>query len=403
MTVKPYRVLASGFDTIVLAIDVEWKNDSFFEYLDLLKAISIKDEKETAVAISNHETNENLWTGVVKPHGTKGYEWNLSSADFSILIGKWLKPKSRPSIMAQISSEAIWRSGPQNIVSFLLNLLKQAGAKILFAKASRIDLCIDILFPVKNWGMKLINHRVTRANYAAPHFFNDTMTGLSIGKGKISARLYDKPLEIKQQSNKLWMYDIWETQEVPSGFKIIRIEFQIRREVIKDLGLNSIDSVFDSSDNIWAYCSKQWLKFQTNPGKHHTQRKTYRWWKTIQNGFLGIQDAHPLVRCKAINPKIDQLSSQAYGSFKSFIALRAEELDLPMNYEATTRKAVKHISTFIKEQDKSDFKFSMDVHTKRAKYHRSSEKLIKANHKREELGFPVPLEDPLFMNKMRGK
>lgn len=219
------------------------------------------------------------------------------------------------------------------------------------------------------------------------------MTGISIGKGKISARLYDKPLEIMQQSQKIWMFDIWEVKEVPDNLKIIRIEFQLRREVIKDLGLDSIESVFECPENIWAYCTKQWLKFQNNIGKHHTQRKTYRWWIVVQNSFFGIQDAHPLIRCKSINPKADQLSSQAYGVFRSFIALRAEELDLPLKYQVTTKNAIKHLVTYIKEQDKTDFKFSIDVHDKRSKYHRITDKVIQANLEREKLGFPVPIHD----------
>lgn len=400
---KAYTPLASGFDTIVIAIDVKWKDKTFFEYLEELKTLAVKEEKETAVAISDPKTQETIWMGVIKPHGTKGYEWNLSNSDFSMLIGKWSEPRSRPSIMVHISSEAIWRSGPREIVSFLLKLIELAGGIIISAKASRIDLSLDLTFPRKKWNAKLIEHRVTRANYAAPHFFNITMTGISIGKGNLSARLYDKPLEIQQKSNKIWMFDIWNIESLPDHLLIVRIEFQIRREVIKDLGLNSIESVFDCCENLWAYCTKRWLKFQNNTGKHHTQRKTFRWWKVVQDNFLGVQNAHPLIRCKSINPQKDQLSSQAYGAFRSFIALRSEELELPMNYDVTSKKAIRHLLTFIKEKDLNDFILSMDVNDKRSKYHRATEKLIKANVERAKHGFPEPVEDTDIMKILRKK
>jgi len=40
------------------------------------------------------------------------------------------------------------------------------------------------------------------------------------------------------------MFDIWGLKEVPEGKKIIRIEFQMRREVLKQLGLRRLKISF---------------------------------------------------------------------------------------------------------------------------------------------------------------
>ena len=90
------------------------------------------------------------------------------------------------------------------------------------------------------------------------------MKGISIGKGNISARLYDKPLEIKQQSKKYWMYDVWgiNKNDLDDNHKIIRVEFQLRRELIKDLGANYFEDLLKGYGKIWAYCTQKWLKFQ---------------------------------------------------------------------------------------------------------------------------------------------
>lgn len=53
MDLKPYTPLASGFDTIVLAIDVKWSDESFFDYLGMQKEIAVEMDNETAVAISD--------------------------------------------------------------------------------------------------------------------------------------------------------------------------------------------------------------------------------------------------------------------------------------------------------------------------------------------------------------
>ena len=95
-------------------------------------------------------------------------------------------------------------------MEYLKDTLYRAGAESLLLKPSRVDVCIDMAFPKDGWKMDLIEHRVTRAHYAAPHFDNSTMTGISIGKGNIAARLYDKILEISQKSKKTWMFDVWD-------------------------------------------------------------------------------------------------------------------------------------------------------------------------------------------------
>ncbi len=78
-------------------------------------------------------------------------------------------------------------------------------------------------------------------------------------------------------------------------------------------------------DQIWGYCTQQWLKFQDNPGEHHSKRKTFPWWKTIQNGFQGIQNPTPLLRTIPISQNKNQLCAQIYGLLTSPQAITFEE------------------------------------------------------------------------------
>jgi hypothetical protein len=160
-----------------------------------MKSLAIIGEDDAAVILRSHE-GEELWLCIIKPFGSKGYEWILEGNDYRLTIGHWLNPKSRPSIMAEIRSETLWRIGPQQAADFLKHILISSGAKALFFKVSRVDLCLDLTLPVDLWTADLVNLRATRANYAAPHFFNADLTGISIGKGAVSARLYDKIKEI---------------------------------------------------------------------------------------------------------------------------------------------------------------------------------------------------------------
>ncbi|MBU4261886.1 MAG: hypothetical protein KKC76_08430 [Proteobacteria bacterium] len=360
-----------------------------------MKSLAIQDGKDTAVIIRNQDDQEILWLCTIKPHGSKGHEWVLTGSEFTLTIGNWLEPKSRPSIMAEIRSETLWRLGPNESVDFLMHILVQAGASIETVKPSRVDLCLDVVWPQELWTVDLMPYRVTRACYAAPHYFHNALTGISIGKGKVAARLYDKPLEIRQKSKKFWMYDVWGIESVSDEFKVIRIESQFRREAIKQLGIESITDLLTHPENLWAYFSQKWLSFQDNPGEHHTLRKTFGWWKIIQNGFLGVQNATPLIRCKAVSTKKKQLFAQTYGTLSSMAAIEIVGKDMPLVSEISLTQCLSAFSAYAKEVGKNEFELNIDILNKIAKYIRATEKMVAVRKKRTSLGLPcnLPIED----------
>lgn len=106
-------------------------------------------------------------------------------------------------------------------------------------KVTRVDLYSDVVLPESCWLPELKDYFVTRACLSSLYFQGHIFSGFSFGRGQISARLYDKPLEIKK-SHKLWMYKKWGIDKVLSGFRIIRVEFQLRRTAIKGLGISAL-------------------------------------------------------------------------------------------------------------------------------------------------------------------
>lgn len=384
---KPFQLLASGIDTLDLAINVTWQSESFFEYLTTMKDLAISEGKQAAVIIRDKNDTE-LWNCTIKPHGAKGHEWILSGNEYNLTIGNWLEPKSRPSIIAKIHSEALWRIGVIEAVHFLRHILEQSGAEITSLKASRVDLCIDITFPDHLWSTDLLKFQVTRASYNAPHFYNKSLTGISIGRSKVAARLYDKPLEIQQKSKKYWMYEVWGIEKVPRNLKIIRIEFQLRREALKDLGLDSATSVIEHSDNLWAYCTQKWLTFKDNPEEQHKYRNTLHWWKTVQNCFQGVQNPTPLIRNKSVAVKQKQLFDNLYGFLSSFAAIYLEIREKAMDTEITIEKTLTKLLKHAQKKGKNDFKFNIEVRDKRSKWHKAENRTFETYNQRQNSGFP---------------
>ncbi len=296
-----YQILASGIDTLNLAIDVSWSDEGLFEYLAEKKEKARRENIEVSGTLYQKDSSDD-WKFQVYPAGSKGYEWLLIGREFTFKVGNWIKPMSKPSIMAEIRSETLWCLGVEASIKRVLNLFENTGGRIINVKPSRIDLCVDMLFPAEKWNLNLSEFKVTRAAGHNLYFKHNKLEGFTIGKGKISARLYDKITEINQKSKKFWMFDIWGLDaSSQNNEKVIRVELQLRREAIKELCNGSIWHLLENIDGLWAYCTQNWLKFQDNPEKHHTQRTTLEWWKAVQNGYKGAQKAAPLVRSTAFH------------------------------------------------------------------------------------------------------
>jgi len=382
------QILASGIDSLNLAIDIFWSSNDLFKYLATLKKTA-KITGEDAPGYFYLENHNRKWPFTVKPHGTNGYEWLLYNKELTFKIGSWTQPQSRPSVLVEVRSETLWHLGAEKTISAVVQILQSQGGTRISLKPSRVDLCVDVLIPMEEWNNKLIENAITRSTSKANYLSHNKLTGISIGRGKISARLYDKPLEISQKSKKFWMYDIWGIKDVPENRKVIRVEFQLRRELLSQLAINDTADLLSHCDNIWAYCSQQWLKFQTNPEKHHTQRKTFDWWKIIQNGFLGVQNPTPLIRSKSIHYDIEQSTTQAIGHVKSIIVARISGLQLDEYVPAEIEDGLAPILRKIYASKSSQDEFAESIRAKGAKNHRTLLRHIEAQDKRKKLGFPT--------------
>ncbi len=384
------RLLANGVDTLVIGIDVIWKDGRFFKYLTEKKEQARAEDKDIEIELTDHRSVD-AFRGVIKPFGMRGYEWVIVGKEYSFHIGNWNELKSMPSIKVEIRSEALWHIGPHEAVNRVISFIDGAGGKIHRTKASRVDLCVDLLFPSDIWTPDLARYRSTYARKSAIYLSNTDLEGITVGRGEIQARLYDKPMEIKEKGQKEWMFDVWKLENIPEGFNVVRTEFQIRREVLRELGIDSVEDMFQALGNIWAYCTEKWLKFQNNPGCHHTQRTTFEWWTLIQRAFDGENgDGQPgpvpLIRCKALCTEEKKHYTQTYGCFTSFLAASLEKDE--EDDEATFYKGINRFIELTRSLEKSGACFREALAEKRTKIDRAQTKILQTVALRLRLGIP---------------
>jgi hypothetical protein len=377
------RVLTSGVDSLEMTVDVFWRDDKFFKKLSQLKADAQKQKADMPGYLSGEGFE---WSFLVSQFSGKGYEWTLSSAEYHVQIGNWMSPKSRPSMNIKIYSQTLLLYGVIEAIDRILALFACAGARATEAKLSRVDMCVDLLIPQTLWTSDLIEHRVTRARKLESYGPASNASGYMIGKGSaLSARLYDKPREILEKSKKTWMYDLWQIQSVPEHCLVIRVEFQLRREAIKELGMNTVWSFVNHPRNAWGYCTQVWLRFAIDTSVHHRDQQTMPFWKTVQNGFLGGQDEHPMLRAKMVDVKRKQLAQQLIGQLTSLIVINSHQRNPLVRLE----DHLPVVTQCAKLLDLSDDELTAKVGRKQGRYLKAVEKFKEIEEAREQLGLPT--------------
>lgn len=369
---RDFEVLASGIDSLAVSMQVAWQSERAFQLLSTLKAMAKSSTEDEPAKLEVSADSAKFFFNV-KPHGKDGYEWMFSSSEFTFKVGNWLLPRQRPSILAEVRSESLWMHGPDACVDRLVQIVAALDGRVMAIKSSRADLCVDILLPVDCWTRELERCFVTRAIVMDPHTRNRKLTGFSIGKGLVSARLYDKPAEIATKSGKFWMYDIWGVEHLRKGFVIIRVEFQFRRDRLKELGCDTWADLQDNLLGLWAYGTRKWLRLVNDAELHHTQQDVLPWWTAVMDGFKGAQTAEPLVREKSISFELQRHAAQVMGGMSSIVALlnKDSEIDasMPLDMKLFTDWALEEaraVSTM------TDAEFTKRVLIKQAKYHRCS-------------------------------
>ncbi len=362
------RVLSSGIDSLKLAVDLVWPDSRFLDGLELIKEKAHEWNKEVAYPFCD-EDGILIGRLNVKPYGVRGYEWILTCADFRMRLGDWMRPHDRPSAMVEIGSETLWRLGVENAVDRVREIIGAAGAEICVVKTSRVDLCLDMSLPAAIWNEDLLKYRVCRARLENIHRKCGRLETITLGKGKILARLYDKAAEINN-SGKEWMFDQWGIDGVPAEKKIIRIEFQLRREALKSVGVDRFQDLRTKSDRLWAYCTKKWLKFQGRPDAQCIQRNCLPWWETVQGGFGELQGAKPLIRAKAVDWSRKQLMAQVEGVLRTLTALEAMERHGVGATQEEIALCFEWIVGRIKRKGSDENSLAMEVRDKVAKFQR---------------------------------
>lgn len=284
--------LANGLDTLKVSFWVEWNDNSFFEELETLKR---------QVQFFPHLTS-------LPYHCPGGFDWNvhrtgtalftyrLSSGDLALLVNTRSHEGNVPNVRFEIGSQSCWMPGYNEIFDRFTRWISALGGSIIKEIISEVHLTADLIgLPIAETNIQNQNLWVSQAKYFSTYNQGRLLSGISIGRGDTSLRIYDKVMELRHSHHKQETFsEIWKTKTYDEK-PVTRVEFQLRRPILKDFkeskssetGIDTYQDLISSLPVLWEYCTQIWSKHCTNPvdheNNHQSRAKISEFWKTVSN------------------------------------------------------------------------------------------------------------------------
>lgn len=217
----------------------------------------------------------------MRDSGRHPFAFILNDNWYRIEIAK-LGALRAPLAHSQVSSELLTLNGADCAVDNLTAIIKTIGLLNAAPNTSRVDLCIDfvtVFLLEKIMDMDWVTKAKDMDRYTVQRQFS----GWVIGKGRISARLYNKTLEMEKKPRP-YLEDLWKQSGWDGKQTVWRLEFQIRRDCLRELGVTSFDSLMQNLAGLWKYATKDWLRLSVPNQKDKTQTRwpTATVWGVLQ-------------------------------------------------------------------------------------------------------------------------
>jgi hypothetical protein len=264
--------LASGFDALYLTASCVLPG----RFIDDLQAAQ-RLARETSEPVPLVLGSESFMVG---ERGLNRYRYSLSHPHGVLAF---TQSEKLPPVYVQPRARFIHAVGIEAAQNWFVEQVESVVGAASW-KVSRADLFMDS----HGWDLRAEDRArfLCQARDVRVWERDGVLTGLGFGSGKsLSARIYDKTEEVHAKGTDWWPV-IWGPNYRQSE-RVLRVEFQLRRSVIRELGLDTPAEVLQDSERIWAYLTK-WLSFRDVTADKTISRRPVSWeWEAVCAAYLG--------------------------------------------------------------------------------------------------------------------
>ena len=270
MNTQNYKLLLHGIDTLQCAYylkPIKIEGIDFYS-LAFQKEKLRKTKKKNPKPITLGSCDFFL-----QPYGSSsGYPIVITNENFKIECGQY----NNPNFFVTFRSQALWRES----AFFLHEKFLKWASSVGFApnkneSLSRIDFSFDYHLTQIDFDEDSF---ISRSAKDSQFRENGKVQTFNFGKNDIRLRVYNKIDEIKQKSSKAWFYKLWGKDE-----NVWRIEWQVRKQKLKDFGINSFDDLKENQGDLLKYLSEDHDTLRVpNNDRNPSRWPLHELWKDLQ-------------------------------------------------------------------------------------------------------------------------
>ena len=308
-----FRLLLHGIDTIQCAYYLSAKGEKSGLDFDILSRK--REEIRQAKNSISMPVEIGCFEFLLQPYGTpSGYPIVLKNRDFKIEMGEF----NWPNFYVTFTSEALWKETAFGLHEKFLRWAESIGyIQPKNEKLSRVDFTFDYYLPEIDFTE---DHFVSRSTKDSQHRENKKTQTFQFGKGDVVLRVYDKISEIIQKSEKVWFFGLWGESE-----NVWRIEWQVRKEVLKRFGIITFKDLEERYGDILRYLATEHDTLRIPNGDSNPSRwPLHSLWEDLIKKILNLKHIG-IVRDYAeeeiIKERLMRLGISVYGYLKRMAAL----------------------------------------------------------------------------------
>jgi hypothetical protein len=277
------------------------------------------------------------------PNGSKGYAYILHNDAYEIKISQHRSTNENfYPVFIKIKQECLWSKGVYESWNLIKEWVTKNIGEIKANKVSRIDLCCH------TDELELQDHDIEtfegRYHLDTIYRFKRKISNMVFGSGttgKIICRIYDKTLEVTQKRQKLWFFDIWKNKGLNLD-KVWNIEFEISRDFLKEVKLDSVEDTLENLKTLWKYCTQSWLIKKQIDRTRIENCTTDERWESLQQAYNDFKGKGLVSREKQMETSAMALIPGTIGHITSFAA-RADIMDINKVFDMIKSQGIKYL------------------------------------------------------------
>ena len=270
--------LTSGIDTLDVGFYVTWGDnwDELKQRFDERKANAYGKD---GIIIEEEGSRPHIfYPGGKAPN----YRYHVKYPEYDGFISITKSANHIPNVYVSFTSEALhWELSEKELIELVTSDIEAFGGTVSQHKISRCDLYADFRIPCGLSLEFLKSYMVGKADKTSHFMDGDKLETFYCGSksSPIELRLYDKSAEIKKDGcEERWLL-LWFTDDPKN---VWRIEFQIRRAVLKQFRINSISDLNNKKADLWKYMTGEWFSLRNRDNQNQSRRTIHPFWEKVQ-------------------------------------------------------------------------------------------------------------------------